>query len=153
MPLEEQTRHTADAVAAHPGLGAVGVEYAHTAVTVIIKLKNQKSVCAYAESPTAHAAGKCSEIADGRVKPGIGQTVDDDEIVADAVHLYERNAFHLSDSTALTMASIPSMSTPCDTPMLMRTNLGKILLEITGAANQILIRIKDNGKEIGRAHV
>src|SRR5437879_4537066 len=75
-------RDTADAVAAHLRLAAVGVEHAHPHVAPLRGADENQTVRADAEVPVANRAAQRSRIARRRMTDAI----DVDVVVADAVH-------------------------------------------------------------------
>ncbi len=72
------------AVAAHLGLGAVGIEYAHAAVGAIAGHDGYDTVGAYAGVSAADLAGEVGKIVERAL-----HAVDIYEVVAEAVHLHE----------------------------------------------------------------
>src|SRR5580658_8335077 len=79
---------TADSVAAHLGLGTVGIEHAHTKPRLRADLHQNDSVGANAELPVAEPNRLFPRF--GRdVVAKVAQAVDQDEVIADAVHLGE----------------------------------------------------------------
>ena len=82
-PLDGVLRQAADAVAAHLGLGAVGVEDAHSYRCLVGRQDEQDAVGADAEVTVAHGDGESRPVA------LVALRFDEDEVVAGAVHLYE----------------------------------------------------------------
>jgi len=76
--------HAPDGVAAHLGLGSVGVEHAHPQIGYGARQDQHEPVAADAHVTVAHAAGQA-----GRVGDRFLESVDVDVIVAGAVHLGE----------------------------------------------------------------
>jgi len=79
------SRHAADAVAAHFGLGAVGVEHAHTHIRDFGRQDENHAVAAHGKPPRAQFHGQRAQIAG----QGFLKTVDVDVIVAEPVHFGE----------------------------------------------------------------
>ncbi len=80
---------TADAVAAHFGFAAVGVEHPHLVIGHFGGQNQQQAVAANAELAVTQAT---ADVAVLRFFKGFRQGIDDNKIVADAVHFRE---FHL----------------------------------------------------------
>ena len=76
--------HAARGIAAHFGLGAVGIEHAHPEIGHPRGQDEHQTVRTHAEMPVAHARGKLTGIVDLFFK-----TIDVDIVVADALHLGE----------------------------------------------------------------
>ena len=74
----------ADAVAAHLGFGAVGVEHAHADVGGVGWADENQAVCADAEVAAAHAHGKI-----GRVGDLLTKAIDVNIVVAQTMHFCE----------------------------------------------------------------
>ena len=86
-------RHAAQPVAAHLGLGAVGVEHPHPGVGQLRLADEDEPVGADAEVPIADGAGECRQVGGH----GVADAIDVHVIVADPVHLGEPHGARLDE--------------------------------------------------------
>src|SRR5260370_10413724 len=92
---------TADAVSAHLGLAAVGVEHAHTGIRLVRRADQDQAVRADAEMAIADGTAKSCRIMRNRV----AKAIDIDIVVARPMHLGETHAFATSQ-TAIASAGL-----------------------------------------------
>ena len=86
-------RGAADSVAAHFSFAAIGVEDPHAHIGSAAGHDEDHAVRAHGNPSAARVPRKFSG-----AFHGVFKSIDHDEIIADSVHLYERNAHHLPSS-------------------------------------------------------